>query len=54
MQAKAIATLHAPEEIGGDITHHIPVLRSIWWSRRALGYTYRAEPGIIVIKGGKP
>ncbi len=54
MQAKAIATLHAPEEIGGDITHHIPVLRSIWWSHRALGYTYRAEPGIIVIKGGKP
>ncbi len=48
-----LATLHALELIGGDITHHIPVLRQIWWSHRGLGYLYPAQRGIILIDGGK-
>ena len=51
--ADDIATMHAPELIGGDVTHHLPVLRQIWWSHRGLGFRYPAEPGIIVIDGGK-
>ena len=51
--ADDIATMHAPELIGGDVTHHIPVLRQIWWSHRSLGFRYPAERNIIVIDGGK-
>ncbi len=52
--ADDIATMHTPELIGGDVTHCIPVLRQIWWSHRGLGYRYPAQPGIILIDGGKP
>ncbi len=51
---EAIATMHARELIGGDVTHHIPVLRQIWWSHRGLGYRYPAQRGIILIDGGRP
>ena len=50
---EAIATMHTPELIGGDVTHHLPVLRQIWWSQRGLGYRYPAQHGIILIDGGK-
>ena len=50
---EAIATLHIPDDIGGDVTHHITVLRQIWWQHHGLGFRYPAEPGIIVIDGGK-
>ena len=52
--ADDIATMHTPELIGGDVTHHIPVLRQIWWSHRGLGYRYPAQRGIILIDGGRP
>ncbi len=50
----AVATLHAPEFIGGDVTHCIPVLRQIWWQHRGLGFRYPPERNIIVTEGGKP
>ncbi len=50
---EAIATMHTPELIGGDVTHHLPVLRQIWWSHRGLGYRYPAQRGIILVDGGK-
>ncbi len=49
--ADDIATLHAPDDIGGEVTHHIPVLRQIWWSHRGLGYRYPAEPGRDIAMG---
>ncbi len=51
--ADDIAILHTPDDSGGKVTHHIPVLRQIWWSHRGLGYRYPVERNIIVIKGGR-
>ncbi len=51
---EAIATLHIPDDIGGDVINDIQTLRWIWWQHHGLGFTYPAEIGIILIKGGKP
>ncbi len=52
--AEAIATMRAPELIGGDVTNDVQTLRWIWWQHHGLGFTYPPESGIIVLEGGRP